>query len=150
MEAMGDDAAREEGHETRVHVEHVAEGLHERLDHLQNLVEGKLDKQPFHVPFALGLLGADGAALPLHHIFGFTSNMLLGMRLGGCNLLIPNAHDIPALLKDLAAHRFHSFPAGGALFAAVAGHPDAGRVVCGRARTRPSAARARSWRAPRR
>ena len=67
-------------------------------------------------------------ALPLHHIFGFTSNMLLGMRLGGCNLLIPNARDIPALLKDLAAHRFHSFPAVDALFAAVAGHPDAGRV----------------------
>ena len=41
---MGDDAAREEGHETRVHVEHVAEGLHERLDHLQKLDKGKLDK----------------------------------------------------------------------------------------------------------
>ena len=31
-EAMNNDAAREEGHETRVHLDQTAEGLHERLD----------------------------------------------------------------------------------------------------------------------
>ena len=31
MEAMGDDAARAEGHESRVHTEHVADGLHEQV-----------------------------------------------------------------------------------------------------------------------
>ena len=41
MEAIGDDAARAEGHETRVHTEHVAEGLHERLDQLQKSVDGR-------------------------------------------------------------------------------------------------------------
>jgi acyl-CoA synthetase (AMP-forming)/AMP-acid ligase II len=28
-------------------------------------------------------------ALPLYHIFGFNTNMMLGMRMGGCNILIP-------------------------------------------------------------
>ena len=38
MEAMGDDAARAEGHETRVHTEHVAEGLHEQVASGNSLV----------------------------------------------------------------------------------------------------------------
>lgn len=67
-------------------------------------------------------------ALPLYHIFGFTTNMMLGMRMGGCNILIPNARDIPALLKELAAHKFHSFPAVNTLFNAIANHPDAAKV----------------------
>ena len=45
MEAIGDDAAKAEGHETRVHTEHVAEGLHERLDQLQGVAEDKTDAQ---------------------------------------------------------------------------------------------------------
>jgi long-chain acyl-CoA synthetase len=35
-------------------------------------------------------------ALPLYHIFGFNTNMMLGMRMGGCNILIANPRDIPA------------------------------------------------------
>jgi long-chain acyl-CoA synthetase len=35
-------------------------------------------------------------ALPLYHIFGFNTNMMLGMRMGGCNMLIANPRDIPA------------------------------------------------------
>ena len=67
-------------------------------------------------------------ALPLYHIFGFTSNLLLGLRMGSCNLLIPNARDIPALLKTLSGERFHSFPAVNTLFNAVANHPDFANV----------------------
>jgi long-chain acyl-CoA synthetase len=67
-------------------------------------------------------------ALPLYHIFGFTSNMLLGLRMGGCNVLIPNARDIPALLEALAGERFHSFPAVNTLFGAIAHHADFGKV----------------------
>ena len=51
------------------------------------------------------------AALPLYHIFGFTANMMLGMRMGGCNILIPNPRDLPAVFKELAGQKFHSFPA---------------------------------------
>jgi long-chain acyl-CoA synthetase len=67
-------------------------------------------------------------ALPLYHIFGFTANMMLSMRMGGCNILIPNARDIPALLKELANHKFHSFPAVNTLFNAIANHPDFSKV----------------------
>jgi long-chain acyl-CoA synthetase len=67
-------------------------------------------------------------ALPLYHIFGFNTNMMLGLRMGGCNILIPNARDLPALFKALAGETFHSFPAVNTLFNAMAHHPDFGTV----------------------
>ncbi len=67
-------------------------------------------------------------ALPLYHIFGFTSSMMLGMRQGGLNILIPNPRDIPATFKALKGERFHSFPAVNTLFNAMANHPDFGTV----------------------
>ena len=67
-------------------------------------------------------------ALPLYHIFGFTSNMMLSMRMGGCNILIPNPRDIPAVFKEIAHERVHSFPAVNTLFNAMANHPDFGTV----------------------
>ena len=67
-------------------------------------------------------------ALPLYHIFGFNTNMMLGMRMGGCNMLIANPRDIPGMLKELAPYRFHSFPAVNTLFNAIAHHPDFGKV----------------------
>lgn len=63
-------------------------------------------------------------ALPLYHIFAFTVNMMLSMRIGGCNILIPNPRDIPAVLKELSQHKFHSFPAVNTLFGALANHPE--------------------------
>ncbi len=63
-------------------------------------------------------------ALPLYHIFAFTVNMMLGLRTGGKVILIPNPRDIPAVLKELSKHTFHSFPAVNTLFGALANHPD--------------------------
>ncbi len=63
-------------------------------------------------------------ALPLYHIFGFNSNMMLGMRVGACNVLIPNPRDLPGLLKELSGLKFHTFPAVNTLFNALANHPD--------------------------
>lgn len=63
-------------------------------------------------------------ALPLYHIFGFNTNMMLSMRMGGCNILIANPRDLPAMFKDLAREKFHSFPAVNTLFNAMANHPD--------------------------
>ena len=63
-------------------------------------------------------------ALPLYHIFAFTVNMMLSMRIGGCNILIPNPRDIPAVLKELSQNKFHSFPAVNTLFGALANHKD--------------------------
>ena len=67
-------------------------------------------------------------ALPLYHIFGFNINLMLSLHLGGANILIPNARDIPALVKELKKHRFHSFPAVNTLYNAVMNHPDAAQV----------------------
>jgi long-chain acyl-CoA synthetase len=67
-------------------------------------------------------------ALPLYHIFAFTVNMMLSMRTGGMNVLIPNPRDIPAVLKELSQHRFHTFPAVNTLFNALLNHPDFDRV----------------------
>ena len=67
-------------------------------------------------------------ALPLYHIFAFTVNMMLGLRTGGKNILIPNPRDLPAVLKELSQHTFHSFPAVNTLFNGLANHPDFGKV----------------------
>lgn len=50
--------------------------------------------------------------------------MMLGMRTGGKTVLIPNPRDIPAVLKELRNHTFHSFPAVNTLFNALLNHPD--------------------------
>ena len=63
-------------------------------------------------------------ALPLYHIFAFTVNMMLGMRTGGKNILIPNPRDLPAVLKALSTQTFHSFPAVNTLFNGLANNPD--------------------------
>ena len=67
-------------------------------------------------------------ALPLYHIFAFTVNMMLSMRTGGKTILIPNPRDLPAVLKELSRHRFHSLPAVNTLFNGLANHPDFGSV----------------------
>jgi len=67
-------------------------------------------------------------ALPLYHIFAFTVNMMLGMRMGGKTILIPNPRDLPAVLKELSKHTFHTFPAVNTLFNGLANHPDFGTV----------------------
>ena len=63
-------------------------------------------------------------ALPLYHIFAFTVNMMLSMRTGGKTILIPNPRDLPAVLKELSRHTFHSFPAVNTLLNGLANHPD--------------------------
>jgi len=67
-------------------------------------------------------------ALPLYHIFAFTVNMMLSMRTGGKTILIPNPRDLPAVLKELSKHTFHSFPAVNTLFNGLAHHPDFDKV----------------------
>ena len=67
-------------------------------------------------------------ALPLYHIFAFTVNMMLSMRTGGKTILIPNPRDLPAVIKELSKHTFHSFPAVNTLFNGLAHHPDFDQV----------------------
>ncbi|HEX7440019.1 MAG TPA: long-chain-fatty-acid--CoA ligase [Caldimonas sp.] len=63
-------------------------------------------------------------ALPIYHIFGFNTNMMLAMRMGGCNILIANPRDLPGMFKELVGEKFHSFPAVSTLFNGMAHHAD--------------------------
>ena len=63
-------------------------------------------------------------ALPLYHVFAFITCALLGMRLGGMNILIPNPRDMAGFIETLGKYRFHVFPAVNTLFAGLAAQPD--------------------------
>ena len=100
--------------------------LHRNL--VANVLQSEAWNQPALKSLAAGEQLVTICALPLYHIFAFNINMMLGLRMGACNVLIPNPRDLPATLKELSAHRFHSFPAVNTLFNALANHPDAARV----------------------
>jgi len=63
-------------------------------------------------------------ALPLYHIFALTANCLMGMRLGGLNILVPNPRDLPALIKQIRPYKVNLFPAVNTLFNALANDPE--------------------------
>jgi long-chain acyl-CoA synthetase len=63
-------------------------------------------------------------ALPLYHIFALTVCCLWGMRVGGCNLLIPNPRDMAGFIKALRTFRFNIFPGVNTLFNALLNHPE--------------------------
>ena len=63
-------------------------------------------------------------ALPLYHIFALTVNMVMGMRLGAHNVLIPNPRDIPGFVKELKNWDFQVFPGLNTLFNALMNNPD--------------------------
>jgi long-chain acyl-CoA synthetase len=67
-------------------------------------------------------------ALPLYHIFALTICYFMGARMGSTNLLIPNPRDIPGLVRTLARHKVHMFPAVNTLFNALAHDPDFARL----------------------
>ena len=94
----------------------------------RNLVANTLQSEAWYQP-ALKKVPANEqvttvCALPIYHIFGFTVNIMLGMRTGGCNVLIPNPRDLPAVFKELRGTKFHSFPAVNTLFGAMVNHPE--------------------------
>jgi long-chain acyl-CoA synthetase len=96
--------------------------LHRNL--MANVLQAEAWYQPALAKIAPGEQVVTVCALPLYHIFGFNSNMMLGLRMGGCNLLIANPRDIGGMLKELSKHKFHSFPAVNTLFNAMVNHAD--------------------------
>ena len=94
----------------------------------RNVIANVLQSEAWNDPVMQGIPPGEQptavCALPLYHIFAFTVNMMLMMRIGGQNILIPNPRDMPAVLKELAKHRFHSFPAVNTMFNGMANHPD--------------------------
>ena len=100
--------------------------LHRNL--VANILQAEAWYQPALKKIPAGEQIVTVCALPLYHIFGFNTNMMLGLKMGGCNILLPNARDFVAVLKDLSKERFHSFPAVNTLFNALANHPDFDKV----------------------
>ena len=96
--------------------------LHRNL--VANILQAEAWYQPALKKIPAGEQVVTVCALPLYHIFGFNSNMMLSMRMGGCNILVANPRDLPAVLKELSKARFHSFPAVNTLFNALVNHPD--------------------------
>ena len=89
-----------------------------------NVLQSEAWNQPVMKRVPEGEQPTSVCALPLYHIFAFTVNMMLSMRTGAKTILIPNPRDIPAVLKELSKHTFHSFPAVNTLFNGLANHPD--------------------------
>ena len=103
----------------------VAKGamlLHRNL--IANVLQSEAWNDPVMKSIPAGEQPTSVCALPLYHIFAFTVNMMLSMRTGGKTILIPNPRDLPAVLKELSKHTFHSFPAVNTLFNGLANHPD--------------------------
>ncbi len=94
----------------------------------RNVIANVLQSEAWNGPAMASLPAGEQStyvcALPLYHIFAFTVNMMLGMRTGGKNILIPNPRDLPAVLKELSKHQVNSFPAVNTLFNGLANHPD--------------------------
>ncbi|WP_457321342.1 long-chain-fatty-acid--CoA ligase [Roseateles sp. P5_E11] len=96
--------------------------LHRNL--VANILQSEAWYQPALKKVPKGEQVVTICALPIYHIFGFNTNMMLSMHMGGANVLIPNPRDLPAVFKELSQHRFHSFPAVNTLFMAMANHPE--------------------------
>ena len=98
----------------------------------RNVIANLLQSEAWNAPAMAGLPARTQAvyvcALPLYHIFAFTVNMMLCMRIGAKNILIPNPRDLPAVLKELSKHQVHIFPAVNTLFKGLANHPDFNKV----------------------
>ena len=75
-------------------------------------------------------------ALPLYHIYALTVCALLGLRIGGMNLLIPNPRDIKGFIKELGGYRINIFPAVNTLYNGLLNNDDfakldfSGLMVC--------------------
>ena len=100
--------------------------LHRNL--VANILQSEAWYQPALTKIPAGEPIVTICALPIYHIFGFNTNMMLSMRMGGCNILVPNPRDLPAVFKELQGEKFHSFPAVNTLFNAMANHAEFGSV----------------------
>ncbi|MDB5817284.1 MAG: long-chain fatty acid--CoA ligase [Rhizobacter sp.] len=96
--------------------------LHRNL--VANTLQSAAWNQPAQDKIPAGVQPHTVGALPLYHIFAFTTILMLSMHTGGCVILIPNPRDLPSVFKDLAKQPFHSFPAVNTLFNAMAHHAD--------------------------
>ena len=94
----------------------------------RNIIANLLQSEAWNKPVTLRIPAdqqpTNVCALPLYHIFAFTVGMMLSLRTGAKLILIPNPRDLPAVLKELSKHTFHTLPAVSTLFNGLANHAD--------------------------
>jgi len=104
----------------------------------KHVIANVLQNEAWFAP-TLAKAGADlqfVCALPLYHIYALTVCALLGLRVGGMNLLIPNPRDIGGFIKELRNYRINVFPAVNTLYNGLLNNPDfasldfSGLLVC--------------------
>ncbi len=66
--------------------------------------------------------------LPLYHVFALTANLLVFLRLGGRNVLVPNPRDLRAFLKVLRSTRFSAITGVNTLYNALLEQPAFARL----------------------
>jgi long-chain acyl-CoA synthetase len=66
---------------------------------IANVLQSEAWNEPVMKRIPAGEQPTNVCALPLYHIFAFTVNMMLGLRMGAKTILIPNPRDLPAVLK---------------------------------------------------
>ena len=100
--------------------------LHSNL--VANILQAEAWYQPALKKIPPGEQVVTVCALPLYHIFGFNTNMMLSLHMGGANILVANPRDLAGMLKELSKFKFHSFPAVNTLFNGLVNHPDFDKV----------------------
>jgi long-chain acyl-CoA synthetase len=104
----------------------------------KHVIANVLQNEAWFAP-TLAKAGADlqfVCALPLYHIYALTVCALMGLRVGGMNLLIPNPRDIGGFIKELRNYRINVFPAVNTLYNGLLNNPDfasldfSGLLVC--------------------
>jgi long-chain acyl-CoA synthetase len=92
----------------------------------KHVIANVLQNEAWFAP-TLAKAGADlqfVCALPLYHIYALTVCALLGLRVGGMNLLIPNPRDIGGFIKELRGYRINVFPAVNTLYNGLLNHAE--------------------------
>lgn len=92
----------------------------------RNLLANMMQIRAWLMPVFEGDEGAHArclCALPLYHIFSFTVNCLAFMSIGASNILIVNARDLPALIKEWRKHKPHIVPGVNTLFNGLLNQP---------------------------
>jgi long-chain acyl-CoA synthetase len=106
----------------------------------RHVIANVLQNEAWFAPTLKRIKAGDQAqfvcALPLYHIYALTVCALLGLRVGGMNLLIPNPRDIGGFIKELKDYRINIFPAVNTLYNGLVNHPEfagldfSGLLVC--------------------
>ncbi|MBL7808180.1 MAG: AMP-binding protein [Saprospiraceae bacterium] len=92
----------------------------------RNLLANMMQIRAWLMPVLQGHEGEQArtmCALPLYHIFSFTVNCLAFMSIGACNILIVNARDLPALIKEWDKYKPHIVPGVNTLFNGLLNQP---------------------------